>query len=345
MTSSKLSDNPAVVDRLQRPIHDLRISITDRCNFRCVYCMPKEKFGRDHKFLARRELLSFEEIERVATVFAELGVRKLRITGGEPLLRTDVVELVARLAKVPGIDDISMTTNASLVSRERARELHDAGLKRVNVSLDSLDDADFVRINDVGCSVRRVLDGIDALAEAGFDPVKVNMVVRRGLNEHGVLPMARHFHGTPVVLRFIEYMDVGSTNEWQLDQVFSAREIHDAIHAEFPLETLQPNYPGEVARRWRYRDGGGEIGIISSVTQPFCRDCSRARLSAVGKLYTCLFAADGFDLRAYLRSGGDDQALKEYVSGIWRHREDRYSELRARVTTPVRKVEMSHIGG
>lgn len=345
MTANKPTDHSHVVDRLSRPIHDLRISITDRCNFRCVYCMPKEKFGRHHKFLSRGELLSFEEIERVAGVFAELGVRKLRITGGEPLLRTDMVDLVRRLSAVPGIDDMSMTTNASLVSAERAAALREAGLDRVNVSLDSLNDADFVRINDVGCSVRRVLDGIDALVDAGFDPVKVNMVVRRGLNENSVLPMARHFHGTGIVLRFIEYMDVGSTNEWQMDQVYSAREILESIDAEMPLESLEPNYTGEVAQRWRYRDGGGEIGIISSVTQPFCRDCSRARLSAVGKLYTCLFAADGFDLRAYLRAGRDDNALKEYVAGIWKHREDRYSELRTQYTVPLKKVEMSYIGG
>lgn len=307
--------------------------------------MPKEKFGRDYKFLARKELLSFEEIERVSSVFASLGVKKLRITGGEPLLRTEMVDLVRRLASVPGIDDISMTTNASLMSDERARELRDAGLKRVNVSLDSLNDEDFVRINDVGCSVERVLEGIEALIAAGFDPVKVNMVVRRGLNESSVLPMARHFHGSPVILRFIEYMDVGSTNEWRMSEVFSAREIHDLINAELPIEPVQPNYVGEVARRWRYRDGGGEIGIISSVTQPFCRDCSRARLSAVGKLYTCLFAADGFDLRSYLRSGCDDRTLREAVAGIWRRREDRYSEIRSRISIPVKKVEMSHIGG
>lgn len=337
-------DSSTVIDRLSRPIHDLRISITDRCNFRCVYCMPKEKFGRDHRFLARKDLLSFEEIERIATVFAELGVSKLRITGGEPLLRSDMVELVRRLAAVPGIRDLSMTTNASLVSPKRAVELREAGLKRVNVSLDSLNDEDFVRINDVGCSVGRVLDGIQALEEAGFDPIKVNMVVRRGLNESSVLPMARHFHGTSIILRFIEYMDVGSTNQWRMSEVFSAREIHDAIDAELPLESMQPNYTGEVARRWRYRDGGGEIGIISSVSQPFCRNCSRARLSAVGALYTCLFAHEGFDLRALLRSGCDERALKEQVADIWMNREDRYSELRSTVSVS-RKVEMSHIGG
>jgi cyclic pyranopterin phosphate synthase len=342
-TTTNVGEHP-VTDRLDRPIHDLRISITDRCNFRCVYCMPKEKFGRDHKFLARRELLTFEEIERLARIFAGLGVSKLRITGGEPLLRTDVEDLVERLSRVPGITDISMTTNASLVTDERARRLREAGLARINVSLDSLDDQDFIRINDVGCSVRRVLDGIESLQKAGFDPIKVNMVVRRGLNETSILPMARYFHGTDVILRFIEYMDVGSTNEWQLSQVCSAREIHDMIHAEMPLESMQPNYRGEVARRWRYVDGGGEIGLISSVTQPFCRNCSRARLSAVGRLYTCLFASEGIDLRAYLRAGGDDRALVEHVTGIWSRRDDRYSELRARVKVPL-KVEMSHIGG
>ncbi len=333
-----------VVDALGRPIHDLRISITDRCNFRCVYCMPKEKFGRDYKFLTRGELLSFEEIERVSRLFADIGVRKLRITGGEPLLRRDVEELVAILAGIPGIDDLSMTTNASLVTAERARSLRDAGLRRVNVSLDSLDDKDFVRINDVGCSVGRVLSGIEALVDAGFDPVKVNMVVRKGLNEDSVLPMARHFHGSGVILRFIEYMDVGSTNAWQLSEVVSAREILDTIDAELPLESMQPNYPGEVARRWRYRDGGGEIGIISSVTEPFCGQCSRARLSAVGKVYTCLFAADGVDLRSLLRGGASDGEIGEFLVGLWSRRADRYSEMRSVVRVP-RKVEMSHIGG
>ncbi len=333
-----------VVDALGRPIHDLRISITDRCNFRCVYCMPKEKFGRDYKFLTRGELLSFEEIERVARLFADIGVRKLRITGGEPLLRRDVEELVTILARIPGIDDLSMTTNASLVTAERARSLRHAGLRRVNVSLDSLDDKDFVRINDVGCSVGRVLGGIEALVDAGFEPVKVNMVVRKGLNEDSVLPMARHFHGSGVILRFIEYMDVGTTNAWQLSEVVSAREILETIDAELPLESMQPNYPGEVARRWRYRDGGGEIGIISSVTEPFCGQCSRARLSAVGKVYTCLFAADGVDLRSLLRGGASDGEIGEFLVGLWSRRADRYSEMRSVVRVP-RKVEMSHIGG
>lgn len=334
----------AVRDSLGRAVHDLRVSITDRCNFRCVYCMPKEKFGRGYRFLARKELLTFEEIDRLARAFARLGVRKIRVTGGEPMLRADLVDLVALLAGVPGIEDLSMTTNASLMTVDKARALKDAGLKRVNVSLDSLNDRDFVRINDVNCSVERVLDGIEALREAGFDTVKINMVVRKGLNESSILPMAHHFHGTPFILRFIEYMDVGSTNEWKSSEVVAGRDVHDRIDAELPLESLQPNYRGEVARRWRYRDGGGEIGIISSVTQPFCRDCSRARLSAVGRLYTCLFARDGHDLRAALRSGLDDDALIEHVAALWRRRNDRYSELRHRVEVPD-KVEMSHIGG
>ncbi len=336
--------NAIVSDQLNRTIHDLRISITDRCNFRCVYCMPKEKFGRAHRFLARRELLRFEEIDRIARIFSELGVSKIRVTGGEPLLRAEVVDLIRLLANVPGISDLSMTTNASLITPEKARQLKDAGLGRVNISLDSLDDADFVRINDVGCSVQRVLDGVDALDKAGFETIKVNMVVRKGLNEGSILPMVRHFHGTPYILRFIEYMDVGSTNEWQMSEVVSAREIHDMIDSELPLESMQPNYEGEVARRWRYRDGGGEIGIISSVTQPFCHACSRARLSAVGKLYTCLFAQDGFDLRELLRSGSDNHDLKHKVGQIWSAREDRYSEIRSTLSAP-KKVEMSHIGG
>ncbi len=339
-----MAGQDAVADALGRPIHDLRISITDRCNFRCVYCMPKEKFGRHYQFLTRRELLSFEEIERASRLFASIGVRKLRITGGEPLLRRDVEELVEILARVPGVDDLSMTTNASLVSPQRARTLRDAGLARVNISLDSLNDADFIRINDVGCSVNRVLKGIEALVDAGFDPVKVNMVVRKGLNEDSVLPMARHFHGSGVILRFIEYMDVGTTNEWRLSEVFTAREILETINAEMPLEPVEPNYTGEVARRWRYRDGGGEIGIISSVTQPFCGDCSRARLSAVGKVYTCLFAADGVDIREWLRADLDDEAVVGRLRDLWARRGDRYSELRS-VVQVSRKVEMSHIGG
>lgn len=334
----------AISDALGRSIHDLRISITDRCNFRCIYCMPKEKFGRHYKFLSRRDLLSFEEIERVSRIFAAAGVKKIRITGGEPMLRTDLIELIRRLRRIDGIEDLSMTTNASLVTLEKARELREAGLARVNISLDSLNDEDFVRINDVGCSVARVLQGIQTLADAGFETIKINMVVRKGTNESSVLPMARHFHGSGHILRFIEYMDVGSTNEWHMGEVVSARQIHDLINAEMPIESMQPNYPGEVARRWRYLDGGGEIGIISSVTQPFCRSCSRARLSALGKLYTCLFAEDGYDLRADLRANLSDEELSARLAALWSKRDDRYSELRGKVSIP-RKVEMSHIGG
>ena len=337
-------DQNVMRDSLNRPIHDLRISITDRCNFRCVYCMPKTKFGRDYKFLPRRELLSYEEITRIAAVFANLGVKKIRVTGGEPLLRTDINELVANLAEIPGIEDLSLTTNASLVTPEKARSLRAAGMSRVNISLDSLNDEDFERINDVGCSVDRVLRGIEALDAAGFDPIKVNMVVRKGLNENSILPMTRHFHGTGQILRFIEYMDVGNTNAWQLDQVVSARQIIDIISQEFELEPVDPNYTGEVAKRWRFTNGGGEIGIISSVTRPFCRDCSRARISAIGSLYLCLFAQSGHDLRKCLRDGMTDDELTEHIRGIWQQRDDRYSELRSS-TPQVQKVEMSHIGG
>ena len=333
-----------IVDKLGREIHDLRISITDRCNFRCVYCMPKEKFGRGYKFLARNQLLSFEEIERTVRLFAKLGVRKIRITGGEPMLRADLPDLVSLIASIDGIDDLSMTTNASLLTPEKAKTLRNAGLGRLNVSLDSLNDADFVSINDVGFSVSRVLSGIDALDSAGFKNTKVNMVVRKGTNESSILPMARHFYGSGHILRFIEYMDVGTTNEWKISEVVTATEIKEMIHSEMPLESLQTNYMGEVARRWKYVDGGGEIGIISSVTQPFCGNCSRARLSAVGKLYTCLFASDGFDIRELLRQSMSEAELLEAFAKIWMARDDRYSETRGKVPNQ-QKVEMSHIGG
>ena len=331
-------------DALGRPIHDLRISITDRCNFRCVYCMPKAKFGRNYKFLPRKELLSFEEITRVAKAFVFHGVKKIRVTGGEPLLRSDINDLITRLSVIDGLEDLSLTTNASLINLDKARALKAAGLMRVNVSLDSLNEEDFERINDVGCSVDRVLKGIDAMDAAGFDPIKINMVVRKGLNEKSVLPMARHFHGSPHILRFIEYMDVGSTNAWQRDQVMSAKEIVELIQTEFPLEPVDPNYPGEVAKRWKYSDGGGEVGVISSVTQPFCGGCSRARISAIGELYLCLFATSGFDLRELLRSGCSDEELRVHIENIWKNRDDRYSELRA-LNPQKKKVEMSHIGG
>jgi cyclic pyranopterin phosphate synthase len=330
-------------DRLGRPLRDLRISITDRCNFRCVYCMPKEVFGRDHAFLPRTELLSFEEIARVARVFASLGVEKIRLTGGEPLLRRDVERLVEQLAEIPGLE-LTLTTNGSLLAR-KADALARAGLDRISVSLDSLDDAVFRAMNDVDFPVSHVLEGIEAAAAAGLTPVKVNMVVRRGLNEDSVLPMARTFRERGHVLRFIEYMDVGHSNGWRLDDVLPAAELVAMIDAEMPLEPVPPAYPGEVANRFRYRDGSGEVGVIASVTQPFCGDCTRARLSADGKLYTCLFAVRGHDLRAALRGGADDDELRELIAGVWRVREDRYSEIRSENTAELPRVEMSYIGG
>ena len=332
----------ATTDAFRRPLRDLRVSVTDRCNFRCVYCMPKEVFGRDHRFLDRRELLSFEEIERVARTFVGLGVEKIRITGGEPLVRRNIEELIEKLARIEGLD-LTLTTNASLLPL-KAQALADAGLTRVTVSLDSLDDTVFRSMNDVDFPVERVLAGIDAAGAAGL-PVKVNMVVKRGVNEDSVLPMAEHFRGTGHVLRFIEFMDVGATNGWRMDDVVSSKEIVAAIDAEFPLEPAEPNYRGEVARRWRYRDGAGEIGVIASVTQPFCGDCTRARLSAEGRLYTCLFAASGHDLRAVVRSGASDEELAESVRSVWGRRTDRYSDLRTAGTPDLPRVEMSYIGG
>ena len=332
-----------LVDTLGRPVRDLRISVTDRCNFRCVYCMPKEVFGRDYAFLARTDLLTFEEIARLAGVFAGLGVEKVRITGGEPLVRRDVEILVELLAGIDGLD-ITLTTNGALLAGKAAR-LKEAGLNRITVSLDSLDDDVFRAMNDVDFPVARVLAGVDAALAAGLDPVKVNVVVKRGLNEDGILPMARHFRGTGVVLRFIEYMDVGHTNGWRLDDVVPAAEIVAQIDAELPLEPVEPAYRGEVAARWRYRDGSGEIGVISSVTRPFCGDCTRARLSADGKVYTCLFAVKGHDLRALLRGGASDDELAAALSAVWRARGDRYSELRSAATPDPERVEMSYIGG
>jgi len=331
-----------VLDTLGRPLRDLRISVTDRCNFRCVYCMPKEVFGRDYRFLPRRELLTFEEIERVARVFAGLGVHKLRITGGEPLLRRDLDVLVGQLAALGDLD-LTLTTNGALLA-QKARALADAGLTRATVSLDSLDDEVFRVMNDVDFPVARVLAGIDAAAAAGL-PVKVNVVVKRGLNEGSVVDIARRFRGTGHVVRFIEYMDVGHSNGWRMDDVVPAEEIVRTIGAEFPLEPVEPSYRGEVAQRYRYRDGEGEIGVIASVTQPFCGDCTRARLSADGKLYTCLFAVRGHDLRAVLRSDATDEELDAAIRAIWERRTDRYSELRTEETSRLRKVEMSYIGG
>jgi cyclic pyranopterin phosphate synthase len=330
------------LDTLGRPLRDLRISVTDRCNFRCVYCMPKDVFGRDYQFMDRRELLSFEELERVARAFVAHGVEKLRITGGEPLLRRDLDSLIARLASLGDLD-VTLTTNGALLAKQAAK-LRAAGLSRVTVSLDSLDDETFRAMNDVDFPVARVLAGIDAAAAAGL-PVKVNTVVKRGLNEGSILELARFFKGSGHVLRFIEYMDVGATNGWRLDDVVPAAEIVRTIDEELPLEQVESAYRGEVARRYRYRDGTGEIGVIASVTQPFCGDCTRARISAEGKLYTCLFAVRGEDLRALLRSGGTDAELHDTIGRVWAKRTDRYSERRTEETAALPKVEMSYIGG
>jgi cyclic pyranopterin phosphate synthase len=332
-----------VLDTLGRPVRDLRISVTDRCNFRCVYCMPKEVYGRSYRFLERRQLLTFEEIERLSRVFASLGVEKIRLTGGEPLLRRELERLVEMLGAIPGVD-LTLTTNGSLLP-QKARVLADSGLRRVTVSLDSLDDQVFGAMNDVDVPVERVLAGIEAAAAAGLSPVKVNMVVKRGVNEDSVLPMARYFRGSGHILRFIEYMDVGHTNGWRLDDVVSAAEIIATIGAELPLEPIGPNYAGEVARRYRYRDGSGEIGVIASVTEPFCGACTRARLSAEGRLYTCLFATEGHDLRALVRGGASESDLAEKIGRVWRARADRYSELRSARTADLPKIEMSYIGG
>ncbi len=306
--------------------------------------MPKEVFGRDYEFLARDELLSFEEISRLTRLFAALGASKVRLTGGEPLLRRGIEELVAMLAEVPGVGDLTLTTNGSLLER-KAGELAAAGLRRVTVSLDSMDDTVFMAMNDVGFPVERVLDGIEAAAAAGLTPVKVNMVVKRGVNDASVVPMARHFKGSGHIVRFIEYMDVGHTNGWRLDDVVPAADIVAAIDAEMPLEPVPANYPGEVASRWRYRDGGGEIGVIASVTQPFCGDCTRVRLSADGSVYTCLFAVTGADLKGPMRAGETDERLLERIHGLWTARADRYSERRSAATAGLPKVEMSYIGG
>jgi cyclic pyranopterin phosphate synthase len=331
-------------DRLGRPLRDLRVSVTDRCNFRCVYCMPKEVFGRDFQFLDRAELLTFEELARLVRLFLDAGVEKIRITGGEPLVRRDLQRFVAMIAPLAGMRDLTLTTNGSLLARQAAA-LADAGLQRVTVSLDSLDDPTFRRMNDVDFPVDRVLEGIAAAERVGLAPIKVNMVVRRGVNESSVVPMARFFRDRGHVLRFIEYMDVGHSNGWRLDDVVPAAEIVAAIDAEMPLEALAPNYEGEVADRWRYRDGSGEVGVIASVSQPFCSTCTRARLSAEGALYTCLFAVRAHDLRGPMREGADDAALAAQIAGIWSARTDRYSELRSAATVALPKVEMSHIGG
>lgn len=334
----------SVRDTLDRPLRDLRVSVTDRCNFRCVYCMPREVFGPSFQFLDREELLTYEEIVRLARLFIAHGVEKIRVTGGEPLVRRDLPLLIEQLAALDGLRDLTLTTNGALLPAQ-AGPLREAGLERVTVSLDSLDDATFRAMNDVDVGVDVVLAGIDAAREAGLWPIKVNAVVKRGLNDHGIVDLARHFHGTGVILRFIEYMDVGTTNGWVLDHVVPAAEIVERIDAALPLEPLDPNYRGEVARRYRYRDGGGEVGVITSITEPFCGDCTRGRLSPEGQLFTCLFGASGFDLRALLRGGFTDDEIADAIARVWRIRDDRYSDLRTEATHELKRVEMSHIGG
>lgn len=337
-----------LLDLRRRPLHDLRISVTDRCNFRCTYCMPREVFGSDYEFMPHASLLSFEEIARVAGIAVGLGVRKIRLTGGEPLLRKHLENLIALLADLRTPDgepvDLTLTTNGTLLAK-KARALKDAGLERVTVSLDALDDSMFERMSDSNVSVATVLEGVEEAARVGLAPVKVNMVVRKGLNDGQILPMARHFRHSGHVLRFIEYMDVGSTNGWNLDEVLTGKQILDLIGSEFPLEPVDAHYRGEVAERWRYADGGGEIGVITSVSQPFCGDCTRARLSPEGRIFLCLFADSGHDLRSLLRGGASDEQIRDRLAAIWHGRDDHYSELRGQETARRDKVEMSYIGG
>ena len=342
-----------LADRFDRPLRDLRISVTDRCNFRCSYCMPKEIFDGRHAFLPQSSLLSFEEITRLARLFVAHGVQKIRLTGGEPLLRKGIENLIAMLSELRTADglplDLTLTTNGSLL-RKKAQSLRDAGLQRITVSLDGIDDAVFRRMNDVDFPVADVLDGIEAAQQAGLGPIKVNMVVKRGTNDHEILPMARHFRHTPIVLRFIEYMDVGETNGWRMDEVLPSSEVVARLSAEHPLAALDPTAPGETAQRWRYADGAGEVGVISSVTQAFCRDCNRARLSTEGKLYLCLFASQGHDLRALVRGGHRDDEIAAAIGSIWNARDDRYSERRGDaagelLASDQRRVEMHYIGG
>ena len=353
--ATTLPTDGLLADALGRPLRDLRISVTDRCNFRCSYCMPKEVFDKNYTFLPHASLLSFEEITRMAAQFVRLGVTKLRLTGGEPLLRKNLEVLIAMLAELRTPDgeplDITLTTNGSLLTR-KAQALKAAGLKRLTVSLDALDDAIFQRMNDVGFPVADVLAGIDEAVAVGLGPIKVNMVVKRGTNDHEIVPMAGYFrerYGAKVVLRFIEFMDVGETNGWRMDDVLPSAQVMERIHAHWPLAPVQATASGETAERWRYLDGQGEIGLISSVTQAFCRDCNRARLSTEGQLYLCLFASQGYDLRGLLRGGASDEDLQRALAGIWAQRQDRYSELRGAGALPAspggRRVEMHYIGG
>ncbi len=340
---------PALVDARQRPLHDLRISVTDRCNLRCTYCMPREIFGKDFVFLPRDELLDFEEIERVARLFVQLGVHKIRLSGGEPLMRHGIERLIEKLAKLTDIDgqpvDIALTTNGVMLAK-KAQTLKDAGLSRLTVSLDGLSDETFKRMSDSATSVATVLDGISSAQAVGLRPVKVNMVVKRGVNEHEVIPLLNHFRHTGIILRFIEFMDVGSTNGWRMNDVLTAQEILESIQAHYPIQAIAPNYNGEVAKRWAFNDGSGEFGIVASVTQAFCHDCSRLRLSTDGKLFTCLFATNGVDLRDPLRRGADDEALRQLITRTWAQRTDRYSlDRHDGKALPGRKIEMSYIGG
>ncbi|MGZ8780802.1 MAG: GTP 3',8-cyclase MoaA [Thermoanaerobaculia bacterium] len=334
-----------LIDTLGRPPRDLRISVTDRCNFRCPYCMPKEIFGHAFAFLNREELLTFEEIARLARLFVRNGVEKVRLTGGEPLLRRDLEKLVQQLASIEGLSDVALTTNGALLSREKALALKAAGLRRVTISLDALDDATFRAMNDVDFPVAKVLEAIDVAAELGLTPLKIDCVVKRGVNEHQIVELARRFRGTGHIVRFIEFMDVGNTNGWRMEDVVSGREILETLRREWPLVPADPQYFGEVAERWHYADGAGEVGIITSVTQPFCSSCTRARLAADGKMYLCLFAGTGHDFRALLRGGASDEEIERAIATMWRGRNDRYSELRSEATPALKKVEMSHIGG
>lgn len=333
-----------LIDTLGRPLRDLRVSVTDRCNFRCIYCMPREVFGPDFQFLNRAEILSYEETVRLVRLFVANGVEKVRITGGEPLVRANLDSLIAMLAPVEGLLDLTLTTNGVLLANQ-AQRLKDAGLKRVTVSLDSPDDEVFRRMNDSNVGVAQVLAGIDAAAKAGLDPIKINAVVKRGVNDHTIVDLARMFHGTGRIVRFIEFMDVGTTNGWKLDEVVTAKEIIERIDAVLPLEPAEANYRGEVARRYRYKDGGGEIGVISSISQPFCGDCTRARLSPEGELFTCLFGTKGTDFRELLRNGATDEEISAVIGRVWGNRADRYSEIRSDETVGLEKVEMSRIGG
>jgi cyclic pyranopterin phosphate synthase len=331
------------LDRLQRPLQELRLSVTDRCNFRCTYCMPREVFGPDHPFLPRAEILSFEEMARITRILAARGVNKVRLTGGEPLLRYDLEKLVAMLATIPDLE-ITLTTNGVLLPK-KAAALRQAGLKRLNISLDALDDDSFQRMSDTTYRVAEVLDGIEAAQTAGFEGIKVNAVIRRGVNQHAILPLAEYARAQGITLRFIEFMDVGNHNQWQLDEVVTAREIAELIETRWPSTPLPANNPSEVSRRYRYQDGAGEWGIIASVTEPFCRGCNRLRLSTDGQLYTCLFASCGHDLKSRLRSSMSDAELAGFIHTLWSQRDDRYSEIRSSSTATAQKVEMSFIGG